>query len=229
MTDDDIRRRFAAILPESLPKSRVAQLVSLGRLLEIKSGATASLGETSERFIVFVAEGTAKFIGHIGNDREQIVSFVMPDDLVMFSRTATLPYTLCGITHARLLVFPAGIFIRAVAADGDLANRVFEHLFLGFDRSRDMAVLLGRKTARERVATFLSSMSERIGTRTSGAISIDLPVSRREIADSLGLTIETVSRQFTELRELGVIDTSGRSEVSIRDLQYIRKLAASVD
>jgi len=99
-------------------------------------------------------------------------------------------------------------------------------MFVAFDQSRDMSVLLGRKTAQERVATFLTSMAERIGKQNDDGVSLSLPISRREIADSLGLTIETVSRQFTELRELGIIDTNGRSDVTILDRLRIREVAA---
>ncbi|QZD88715.1 Crp/Fnr family transcriptional regulator [Qipengyuania aurantiaca] len=226
MSDNDFQRLFAAILDLGLPKSMASRLRAFGREIDVKCGTVAEFDETSDRFIVFVAKGVAKLVGHLGNDREQIVALVLTNDLIMQSRTGTVPYFLYGITDCRLLAFPADAFIRTVAADPDIAKAIFDRMFVAFDQSRDMSVLLGRKTAQERVASFLSSMADRIGNEDENAGLLSLPISRREIADSLGLTIETVSRQFTELRQLGVIDTNGRSEVKILDRLRIRKLAA---
>jgi CRP/FNR family transcriptional regulator len=85
-------------------------------------------------------------------------------------------------------------------------------------RCRDKSLALGRKTAPERLAGFLVGMAVRIGAPQDDITFLDLPMSRRDIADSLGLTIETVSRQFTLLREQKIIETVGKSGVRIRDL-----------
>lgn len=226
MSDNDLQRLFAALLHLDLPKSMASRLCALGGEVDIKCGAVAELDDPAARSIVFVAEGVAKFVGHLGNDREQVVAFLLANDLTVFPRSDAVPYSLHGITDCRLLAFPADAFIRTIAADPDLAKAICEHMFVAFDQSRDMSVLLGRKTAQERVATFLTSMAERIGKQNDDGVSLSLPISRREIADSLGLTIETVSRQFSELRELGIIDTNGRSDVTIIDRLRIREVAA---
>jgi CRP-like cAMP-binding protein len=76
-------------------------------------------------------------------------------------------------------------------------------------------LLLGRKTALERVATFLLEMDERM----EGNGSIDLPMSRRDVADYLGLTLETVSRSISQLRSSGALKLSGARHIEIKRRQ----------
>lgn len=90
-------------------------------------------------------------------------------------------------------------------------------------RLRDLATLLGRKTAAERIATFLVSM---IGDGTEGPCSIVLPLSRREIADHLGLVIETVCRNLRQLKQQGLIALDGNYGVILRDTAALRRIAA---
>ena len=88
-------------------------------------------------------------------------------------------------------------------------------------------LLLGRKSASEKMASFLVEMAERLVGPSGCEIEfeelrpqerrLELPFSRQQIADVLGLTIETVSRQFTRLRNEGIIDLPSRREVVIRD------------
>uniref|UniRef100_UPI00242FAE17 helix-turn-helix domain-containing protein n=2 Tax=Sphingobium TaxID=165695 RepID=UPI00242FAE17 len=86
------------------------------------------------------------------------------------------------------------------------------------DRARSWMLLLGRKNAREKIATFLLDMSRRLAREGLPPLDrFDLPLSRQQIADVLGLTIETVSRQLTDLKRIGIIALPGRRMVEIRD------------
>ncbi|MEL7447515.1 MAG: helix-turn-helix domain-containing protein, partial [Pseudomonadota bacterium] len=88
-------------------------------------------------------------------------------------------------------------------------------------RSRTKMMRLGHKSARQRVSDFLYSMAERLCGCSTGTCELTLPMSRRDIGESLGLTIETVSRQFTELKEIGLVETQGRSIVRLLDLNAL--------
>ena len=109
--------------------------------------------------------------------------------------------------------------------DKTLNNNFISHLLRTLGRSREKTITLGQKTARERVATFLVSMAERIGSPFSNGALLDLPMSRRDIGENIGLTIETVSRQMSELRNAGLVSTSGRSQVKILDLAALKQEA----
>jgi CRP/FNR family transcriptional regulator len=101
------------------------------------------------------------------------------------------------------------------------------------DRAHEWMLLLGKKTATERIATLLLEMSVRLGemacTDDKDALdAFELPLDRRQIGDVLGLTIETVSRQFSKLKAAGVIHVPNRRTVGIRDRARLQDLSASV-
>ncbi|MDG5747573.1 helix-turn-helix domain-containing protein [Qipengyuania sp. XHP0207] len=225
MSDNDLHRFFTAILPSSLTQSKMSHLKSSGRELELPRGVNTEFASETHRWVIFVADGAAKLVGHAGSDREQIVAFALKGDILLLPDGRTVQYYLSGLTDTKILAFPIDDLVRTIASDSDAIMVIFDRALAALDYCNEMSVLLGRKTAFERVASFLESMGQRIGNEQAGVTSIDLPMSRREIADSLGLTLETVSRQFTELREQGVIDTKGRSEVSILSPHRLRDLA----
>ena len=89
--------------------------------------------------------------------------------------------------------------------------------------AQDQMLLLGRKTAVERLSTFLTALARRQGGLESAGV-IDLPMTRTDIADYLGLTIETVSRTFTKLRKSGVIELPDAHSVTLTDIEALRGL-----
>ena len=103
-----------------------------------------------------------------------------------------------------------------------LEHKLLQRTLGELDRTRRWMLLLGRKSASEKLASFLLEMTERLGDTTcegeSGPTTkLTLPFSRQQIADLLGLTIETVSRQFTRLKDDGVIALLSRRDVEILD------------
>lgn len=183
---------------------------------------------TDGRTIVYIEEGVVKLVGHLGADREQIAAFAFEGDVLVVPAHVSTPHTLHALEDSVVHflrsddMLPKG---RPATGAGQLLDRILADL----GRSRELSALLGRKSARERICGFLVEMEERIGRRENGAVTLDLPMSRREIGDHLGLTIETVSRQLTDLRERRAIATCGRSRIDILDPQGLRALAGSVD
>ena len=99
-----------------------------------------------------------------------------------------------------------------------LEHKLLERTLGELDRTRRWMLLLGRMNAEQKVASFLIEMADRLGNGVAGAqTSLILPVSRQQIADVLGLTIETVSRQLTRLRSAGAIELPSRREIILRD------------
>ncbi len=107
-----------------------------------------------------------------------------------------------------------------------IATRLLTMSLDELDAARDWAVVLGRMTAREKLAAFLVSLARRqaqgMGGRVSGGgVTLNLPLTREELADHLGLTIETTSRQMTALRKDGLIELRQTREILIPDFEAL--------
>ena len=99
---------------------------------------------------------------------------------------------------------------------------LFALTMIGLRRSQEHLLLLGRKNALERVAAFLLEMASRAGD----ASVLDLAMPRHDIADYLGLTLETVSRTFAELKQLGAVKLESARRVHLISIGRLRAMAA---
>jgi DNA-binding transcriptional ArsR family regulator len=100
-------------------------------------------------------------------------------------------------------------------ADPQLSREIHQVMFEALSRLQAQLMILGRITATEKVSSFLLTMAERLSDQTLNRV--DLPISRYDIADYLGLSVETVSRSLTSLKNLGLIALSGPRSVRIID------------
>lgn len=200
------------------------QLVHLSELVPVEPGQAAEL-DLSQDKVVYIARGATKLVAHASHEREQIVAFQFAGDLVSIPHAEMHNYTVSALTNTALLVFPAGQFLDCISREKDASRIVIERLRGALHRCRDKTVALGQKNALERVSSFLLAMAERVGGAELNSCTLELPMSRREIGDSLGLTIETVSRQFSALRDTGLIATRGRSQVSLLDLKKLTSIS----
>jgi CRP/FNR family transcriptional regulator len=136
-----------------------------------------------------------------------------------------------ALTEARVCVFARADFDRFASEHPRLEHKLLERTLGELDRTRKWMVLLSRKTAQEKVATFLLEMSERLLETGCDHVpgmplrAFDLPFSRQQVADVLGLTIETVSRQMTMLKRDGVIGLPTRRSVEIIDRTALEDIA----
>ena len=155
--------------------------------------------------------------------REQIVGVVYPSDFIGRPFGSTSGHGVTALTDARVCVFSRKDFDAFAREHPALEHKLLQRTLAELDRTRRWMLLLGRKSAGEKVASFLLEMSERLvqpGCLDSPDVPLRrfaLPFSRQQVADVLGLTIETVSRQFTRLKADGIIDLPSRREVVILD------------
>lgn len=190
----------------------------LDRLAAMKSYRSWSAGETivlEGDFLPFVGSivhGCATLNRSMEDGRVQMVGLLMPSDFVGRPGKAVAPYEITAVTDTTLCLFERGQFERLLDDTPHVANRLLEMSLNELDAARDWMLLLGRKTARERVATLLSLVLRRASTDAS-PLRAELPLGREAMATYLGLTIETVSRQITALRRDGIIELgkSGRT------------------
>jgi CRP/FNR family transcriptional regulator len=154
--------------------------------------------------------------------REQIVGVVYPSDFIGRPFGKTTPHSVTALSDAQVCMFTRSAFDDFAGDHPELEHKLLERTLTELDRARNWMLLLGRKSAGERVATFLLEMADRLENNGCEhdflhGPKFELPLSRQQIADLLGLTIETVSRQLTRLRQAGIIDLPDRRSVIILD------------
>ncbi len=201
----------------------VPRLAGIATVMDVAVGKL--LIEAGEQALYFfnVSSGAAKLYRLLPDGRRHIIGFVRSGDFLglaagedyAFSAEALTPLKVCRFTRKKLYDllsdFPAMERRLLQAASNELAA------------AQDQMLLLGRKTARERVASFLRS--EAAHTPSAQGHSWALLMTRGDMADYLGLTIETVSRTMTALRKCGVIAISTASDVSIEDTAALESIA----
>ena len=214
---DEFSQFMDSVCHRSLGDGDTQQLRSAIRSVHAGKGDVARIDQSEDQ-IVFVVQGATKLVAHASAGREQVVAFHFADDLISIPAHAGHAYSLIALSGTRLLSVSARHFLKLTSSAAPALLEIVLRTQTALHRSRDKAVNLGRKNAQERVASFLVAMNDRIGLSTRSGSTIELPMSRRDIGDSLGLTIETVSRQFTELKALGLLETRGRSIVWLPDI-----------
>lgn len=175
--------------------------------------------------IIYVACGVTKLVAHMSDSRDQVLAFHFVGDIFTVPAPDNYVYSVIALREARLVTFPSDDYLTEATTEPGILRYLLDNTILSLRRSREKVIALGSKTAAERLAVFLLNMAERIGTERDGLCAFDLPMSRRDISESLGLTIETVSRQLTKLRDDGVIETIGRSKVILRRPELLRERA----
>lgn len=214
--------QFAStLLPAGLNEQAIAELREVTRHMCVARGTPAAISGATDQF-VFVIRGTVKLVAHVG-DREQILSFHFSGDLAWLPAHSSHDLVFCATSDCELLVVPAAALMASGKRDSTVLQMLLERCTASLDRSRDKVILLGRKSAPERMADFLLSLAKRLGLSAAATQTLNLTMSRRDIADALGLTIETVSRQLGELRLAGVIETRGRSSIRLLDRGELAK------
>ena len=225
MTFPDLFECFAReLLPPGTPETTRKRFQGLARYVSARAGDAPLKGNGADQ-IVFVATGATKLVAHASQGREQVVAYHFAGDLVSVPARAAHAYSLCALEDCELVYFPADEFFELAHQDTGMLDDILKRALKALSRCREKTISLGRKTAQEKLASFLVTMAERVGAPADGGWFLTLPMSRRDIGDSLGLTIETVSRQLRELRELGLLETVGRSGILVRDLKGLNARA----
>ncbi|MEM9059344.1 MAG: helix-turn-helix domain-containing protein [Pseudomonadota bacterium] len=180
-----------------------------------------------------VVSGVVALHKSLEDGRRQVVGLLFPSDFIGRPFRPRAPYEAVAVTPVRMCLFHRSAFETLISERTALQRRLLEMTLDELDAAREWLVLLGRKTARERLASFLLILARREAklrdiALTSG-IDVAIPLTREAIAEFLGLTIETVSRQFTSLRRDGVIDLPDKRSFRIADLATLQELAGEED
>lgn len=217
--------REAAIC-ESLSAEDLEALNRIGRHRTIERGQ-ALIWQGDESVLVGnVIEGVLKLSASTADGREQTLGIMFPSDFIGRPFGPTTAHSIVALTNTRVCTFPRSAFDEFAGEHPELEHKLLRRTLTELDRTRQWMMLLGRKSATKRVAAFLVEMARRLprvenDIAPSNAIRFELPFGRQDIADLLGLTIETVSRQITRLRDDEIIDTPDRRSVVVLDMDAL--------
>jgi CRP/FNR family transcriptional regulator len=209
----------------SLEADDLGRLDALAERLTLTAGQPIVRQGDVARHVYNITSGSVRVYKLLADGRRQITGFLFAGDFLglatgetyAFSAEALEPATACRFSKTGYLMLSR----EAPALEATLLARASHELAA----AHDQMLLLGRKTARERVASFLMDLSVRDPARAGLAGQVRLPMTRLEIADYLGLTIETISRTLSRLKAMGVIAQASLNELWIEQPQTLRAIA----
>lgn len=215
----------AALLPDELET-----LSRSGRKQRVVRGQTLVWEGDDSLVVANVIGGGLKVSMSITDGREQIVGVVYPGDFIGRPFGQTSPYTVTALSDSELCIFPRSTFDTFARQHPELEHKLLQRTLHELDRAREWMLLLGKKTAYERIATLLLEISERLATvdcsaKQRGLDLFELPFDRQQMGDVLGLTIETVSRQMSLLKAEGIVELPDRRSIAIKDRQKLQDIA----
>lgn len=217
-------RQFS--LCASLDKIEMHEFEDLSRRVHFSSCETVFTQEDATSYFYNVLDGVMRVYKLLPDGRRQIVGFALPGDFVGMTTEARHGFSADAIGPVTVCQFAKTPFVRFAEDKPNLLRRMNELAVQELNQARDHMVLLGRRSAEEKVATFLVGWRDRLIVLRGGSDVVPLPMSRQDIADYLGLTIETVSRTFTKLEREGIIEIV-QGGVCLRDAARAEALAAA--
>lgn len=182
-------------------------------------------------FVASVVSGVASLTQMLEDGRTQMVGLLLPSDFLGRPGRDRSPYTVTATAHTVLCCFRRQPFEALMRKNPRIPARLLEMTLDELDAAREWLLLLGRKSAREKIASFLAIIARREAAlrrrAAGGRMQFDLPLTREAMADYLGLTLETVSRQISALKREGVIVLDGARRVTVPD--FARLVSESGD
>lgn len=180
-------------------------------------------GEPLE-FVASLVTGAASLSKTLEDGRTQMVGLLLPSDFIGRPGRSEIEFDVTATTDVTLCCFNRAPFEKLVEETPHVAQRLMELALDELDAAREWMLLLGRKTAREKIATFVEMLARRSHSPDADPTkSITLHLTRDQIANYLGLTLETVSRHFSALKKEGVIAFSDRHHLQVIDIPALQE------
>lgn len=214
-----------------LDDDEISLLNCIGRRRTLRAGEQLLWEGQDAVLVANVVEGVLKLSTQTAEGKEQILGLAYPSDFLGRPFGKITPYGAEALTDAEVCVFRRVDFDRFARDHPRLEHKLLERTLVELDRSRRWMLLLGRMNVEQKLASYLLECAERLAPPGCSSVSmlgsdrVILLLSRQQIADVLGLTIETVSRQFTRMKADGVIEIPARREVIILDREKLARLA----
>ncbi len=203
----------------------------LDRLEEMKYYRSFEAGQTvmwsgdKMDFVGSVVSGIASLTQTMEDGRTQMVGLLLPSDFVGRPGREGAAYDVVATTDVVMCCFRKKPFEELMTETPHIAHRLLEMTLDELDAAREWMLVLRRKTAREKIASLLSIIARRDVTLNmetgNSEVVFDLPLTREAMADYLGLTLETVSRQISALKKDKVILLEGKRHITVPDMDRL--------
>jgi CRP/FNR family nitrogen fixation transcriptional regulator len=171
-------------------------------------------------YVYKIVSGVVRVSKLLPDGRRQISAFHLPGDMFGFEVDDIHHVSAEAIGSVKVLAFKWQSLVSDTSSSG-FVHELLNRTMIGLRQTQDHLLLLGRKNALERLAAFLIEMAHRTGSEQS----LQLAMPRHDIADYLGLTLETVSRMFAELKDAGIIKLESARQISVLDMPKLKAMA----
>jgi CRP/FNR family transcriptional regulator len=215
----------ASPTPQLSSPRLVRELMETGRRLRIRAGEVLFRDGDAVTDVFCVAAGNLVVTRHAENGERQIIAFLFPGDFLGMTFAALHNTGAEALTEAEVWALPQATMRRGIETRPDLGFAFAEMATRIIASEIDVIFSLGRKNARARVASFILYLRRRQELLGRPVAPVQMPMTRQDIADFLGLTMETVSRSFSQLRAEGCIGAHAPPDVHIVDLAKLRRAA----
>ncbi len=202
-----------------------ARLVSIMTTVEIDANQPIFNEADTAHHVFNVTEGAVKIYKLLPDGRRQITGFLFPGDFLGLTHNESYAYTAEALAPTKLCRFPRQKLEALLDELPKLEQRLLGMASHELAAAQDQMMLLGRKSAKERVVSFLLMLSNAAARHGQPANPVGLPMNRQDIADYLGLTIETVSRAMTQLKTQGLIQLMNEKQVRLVKPEVLQEVA----
>lgn len=209
----------------AVPDADLARLEALAENITLERGAVL-LREGDPATRVFnVTSGSVRLSKLLSDGRRQVLGFAFTGDFLGLERGETYGWTVETLEPATVCAFSRRRFDVLIAERRELETALFARASQALALANAQILLLGRKTALERVASFLIRLPDCDPARGGAPSVVRLPMTRSDIADYLGLTLETVSRTLSRLKAEGVLSQVSLTEMAVEKPERLRAAA----
>ncbi len=199
------------------------QLDQIKYYRNFQAGQTVVWSGDRMDFVGSVVSGIATLTQTMEDGRRQMVGLLLPSDFVGRPGRAVAAYDVVATSDLVMCCFRKKPFEDLLGRTPAVSQRLLEMTLDELDAAREWMLVLGRKTAREKIASLLSIIGRRSAALNmvdgNSTLVFELPLTREAMADYLGLTLETVSRQISALKREGVIQLEGKRRVTVPDFE----------
>ena len=218
-------RRSVPPMLQPAPRDALALLEQFGTTVSVHSDRQIHGQGDAADCCYRILSGCVRTVKLMEDGRRQIGEFLMAGDLLDFDALGTYDFAAEAVSDVVLRRYPRRMVDALAESNVALTRRLRDMTSISLRMAHARVVLLGRKTASERIASFLLEMAERLPEGRPNVL--DLPMSRTDIADHLGLTIETVCRVLGHLRRDGTLAIE-RGSITIRDGVALQQMASEL-